>query len=141
VTGGRLHVLRTGLGLLVNPLVLILLAASVFSGIVGEALDAGIIVTFVLVSVGVDFFQMFHSEQAASKLQSLATLTATVCRDAQLTDIPMRLVAGRCSGAAPPGHDRQFVCLHANTCALTAAWSAPLGAPYGRRIRNVPLGR
>src|SRR5689334_16601799 len=76
VTGGRFHVLRTGLGLLANPLVLILLAASVVSGIVGETLDAGIIVTIVLVSVGLDFFQIFHSEQAASKLQSLVTLTA-----------------------------------------------------------------
>jgi P-type Mg2+ transporter len=83
-------VLRTGLGLLANPLVLILLAASIVSGIVGETLDAGIIVTIVLVSVGLDFFQIFHSEQAASKLQSLVTLTASVWRDAQLTDIPMR---------------------------------------------------
>jgi P-type Mg2+ transporter len=89
-TGGRFHVLRTGLGLLANPLVLILLAASVVSGIVGEALDAGIIVTIVLVSVGLDFFQIFHSEQAASKLQSLVTLTASVWRDAQLREIPMR---------------------------------------------------
>ena len=64
VTGRRFHLLRTGLGLLANPLVLILLAASVVSSVVGEALDAGIIVTIVLVSVGLDFFQMFHSEQA-----------------------------------------------------------------------------
>ena len=90
VTVGRFHVLRMGLGLLANPLVLILLAASVVSGIVGEALDAGIIVTIVLVSVGLDFFQIFHSEQAASKLQSLVTLTANVWRDAELHEIPMR---------------------------------------------------
>lgn len=37
-----------------------------------------------------DFFQIFHSEQAASKLQNLVTLTASVWRDAQLSDIPMR---------------------------------------------------
>jgi Mg2+-importing ATPase len=85
-------VLRTGLGLLANPLVLILLAASIVSGVVGEALDAGIIVTIVLVSVGLDFFQIFHSEQAATKLQSLVTLTASVWRDAKLTEIPMREV-------------------------------------------------
>jgi P-type Mg2+ transporter len=84
-------VLRTGLGLLANPLVLILLAASVVSSIVGKTLDAGIIVSIVLVSVGLDFFQIFHSEQAASKLQSLVTLTASVWRDAQLTDIPIAM--------------------------------------------------
>ena len=66
-TGGRFHVLRLGLGLFANPLVLILLTASVVSGIVGEGLDAGIIITIVLVSVGLDFFQIFHSEQAASR--------------------------------------------------------------------------
>ena len=43
-----------------------------------------------IVSVGLDFFQIYHSEQAASKLQSLVTLTASVWRDAQLTEIPMR---------------------------------------------------
>jgi P-type Mg2+ transporter len=92
VTGGRFHMLRTGLGLLANPLVLILLAASIVSGVVGEALDAGIIVTIVLVSVGLDFFQIFHSEQAATKLQRLVTLSASVWRDAKLTEIPMREV-------------------------------------------------
>jgi P-type Mg2+ transporter len=90
VTGRRFHLLRTGLDLLANPLVLILLAASVVSSVVGEALNAGIIVTSVLVSVGLDFFQIFHSEQAATKLQSLVTLTANVWRDGHLTHIPVR---------------------------------------------------
>jgi magnesium-transporting ATPase (P-type) len=77
---------------LANPLVLILLAASVVSGIVGEALDAAIIVTIVLLSVGLDFFQSFRSEQAATRLQGLVALTARVWRDAKLTDIPLREV-------------------------------------------------
>ena len=115
-TVGRFHMLRMGLGLLANPLVLILLAASVVSGIVGEALDAGIIVTIVLVSVGLDFFQIFHSEQAASKLQSLVTLTASVWRDgAAPRDPHARGGARRChqrarwrsaSGRCAPGVDR-----------------------------------
>ena len=78
-TGGHFRLLRTGLGLLANPLVVILLVASVVSGIVGETLSAAIIVTIVLLSVALDFFQSFHSEQAASRLQSLVTLTAGVC--------------------------------------------------------------
>lgn len=91
-TGGRFRQLRSGLGLLANPLVLILLAASVVSGIVGEALSAAIIVTIVLLSVGLDFFQTFRSEQAANRLQSLVALTARVWRDGTLTDIPLREV-------------------------------------------------
>src|SRR5579872_1355020 len=43
-TGGGFRLLRTGLGLLANPLVVILLVASIVSGIVGETLSAGIIV-------------------------------------------------------------------------------------------------
>jgi P-type Mg2+ transporter len=91
-TGGHFRLLRTGLGLLANPLVVILLVASVVSGIVGETLSAAIIVTIVLLSVALDFFQSFHSEQAASRLQSLVTLTAGVVRDGQLTEVPMREV-------------------------------------------------
>src|SRR5579884_1718139 len=91
-TGGHFRQLRSGLGLLANPLVLILLAASVVSGIVGETLSAAIIVTIVFLSVGLDFFQTFRSEQAANRLQGLVALTARVWRDGALTDIPLREV-------------------------------------------------
>ena len=64
-SGGRFRQVRAGLGLLANPLVLILLAASVVSGVVGEALNAAIIVTIVLLSVGVDFFQGARAELLA----------------------------------------------------------------------------
>jgi magnesium-transporting ATPase (P-type) len=39
-TGRRFRVLREGLGLLANPLVLILLVAAIVSGFLGEAVDA-----------------------------------------------------------------------------------------------------
>src|SRR5438094_4577249 len=91
-TGSRFRLLRTGLGLLANPLVVILLVASIVSGIVGETLSAAIIVTIVLLSVALDFFQSFHSERAANRLQSLVSLTAGVVRDGQVTEVPMREV-------------------------------------------------
>ncbi|MDQ6673655.1 MAG: HAD-IC family P-type ATPase [Chloroflexota bacterium] len=91
-TGGRFRILRMGLGLLVNPLVVILLVASVVSGIVGETLSAVIIVTIVLLSVALDFFQSFRSEQAATRLQSLVTLTASVVRDGRSVEVPVREV-------------------------------------------------
>ena len=89
-TGSRFRLLRTGLGLLANPLVVILLVASIVSGVVGETLSAAIIVSIVLLSVALDFFQSFRSEKAASSLQSLVTLTASVWRDGQLAEIPVR---------------------------------------------------
>jgi len=89
-TGRRFHLLWTGLGLLANPLVVILLVASIVSGIVGETLSAVIIVSIVLLSVALDFFQSFRSEKAASSLQSLVTLTASVFREGQQSELAVR---------------------------------------------------
>src|SRR5207248_6356425 len=86
-TSSRFRLLRTGLGFLANPLVVILLVASIVSGVVGETLSAVIIVSIVLLSVALDFFQSFRSEKAASSLQSLVTLTASVWRDGQLAEV------------------------------------------------------
>jgi len=89
-TGSRFRLLQTGLGLLANPLVVILLVASIVSGVVGETLSAAIIVSIVLLSVALDFFQSFRSEKAASSLQSLVALTTSVWRDGQLAEVPVR---------------------------------------------------
>lgn len=94
-TGRRFWLFRTLLGLALNPLVLILLAASIISGLVGEAINATLIVLMIVVSLGLDFFQMYRSEQAASKLQSLIALTTRVWRDGRLQEIPVHeLVPG-----------------------------------------------
>jgi P-type Mg2+ transporter len=91
-TGRRFRVVREGLGLLANPLVLILLVAAVVSGFLGEPLDAAIIVVIVLLSVGLDFYQVFQSDQAANRLKSLVALTTTALRDGRQTEIPVREV-------------------------------------------------
>jgi P-type Mg2+ transporter len=91
-TGRRFRVLREGLGFLANPLVLILLVAAVISGFLGEALDAAIIVLVVMLSVALDFFQVFRSEQAANRLKSLVALTTTAIRDGQPIEVPVREV-------------------------------------------------
>ncbi|HEX8966706.1 MAG TPA: HAD-IC family P-type ATPase, partial [Chloroflexota bacterium] len=89
-TGRRFRVLREGLGLLANPLVLILIAAALISIRFGEVLDAGIIIVVILLSVALDFFQVFRSEQAANRLKSLVALTTTVIRDGRPAQIPVR---------------------------------------------------
>jgi hypothetical protein len=73
-----------------NPLVVILVVASIVSGFVGETFSAVIIVTIVLLSVALDFFQSFRSEKAASRLQSLVTLTASVFRDGEQSEVAVR---------------------------------------------------
>src|SRR5450755_2078658 len=47
-----------------NPLVAILLFASIVSAFVGEIVNASIIVVIVSVGVGLNFFQTFRSEKA-----------------------------------------------------------------------------
>jgi Mg2+-importing ATPase len=81
--------------LFANPLVLILLVASILSAWLGEDVDAGIIVTIVLLSVTVNFWQSYRSQRAADRLRASVAPTATVLRDATWQEIPPRqLVPG-----------------------------------------------
>ncbi len=89
-SGHRFWAAQTLLGFLANPLVLILLAASVVSGLLGEAVNATLITLMVLLSVALDFFQVFRSQQAAAKLQALIPSLITVWRDGRPTEIAVR---------------------------------------------------
>jgi len=64
-----------------SPLIIILLFAAVISGIVGEPAHVGIILTIVLVSVILDFYQENKAGKAAELLKEKVTTTATVLRD------------------------------------------------------------
>ncbi len=80
------------LRLFANPLVVILFVASAISALLGQVTDATIIVTIVLLSVGINFWQSYRSQQAAEALRSMVTPTATVCRDGTWREIPVRSV-------------------------------------------------
>ncbi len=90
--GPRFRLTRTFVGLIANPLVLILLAASLVSALLGEAVNATLISLMVLLSIALDFFQVYRSEQAASQLRRLVTPTCRVRRDGQSREIPVREV-------------------------------------------------
>jgi Mg2+-importing ATPase len=90
--GHRFRVLREGLALFTNPLVLILLLASIISGLLGDRVDAAIIVVIVLLSVALDFYQVYSSQQAAAQLKSMIAPTTTVWRDGHPTEIAVRAV-------------------------------------------------
>src|SRR5579883_1172223 len=80
-SGHHFWAVRTLLGFLANPLVLILLAASIVSGVLGEPVNATLITLMIVLSVALDFFQVYRSEQAAAKLQALIPTMTTVWRD------------------------------------------------------------
>jgi Mg2+-importing ATPase len=75
-----------------NPLVIILLVASAISGALGQGVDALIIVTIVVMSISINFWQSYKSQQAADRLRASVTPTATVLRDGRWQEIPRRTV-------------------------------------------------
>ncbi len=64
-----------------NPLVLILLAASMISAATGDAASAGVVAVMVLLSVILDFVQEHRAGQAAEQLASQVALKVRVIRD------------------------------------------------------------
>jgi Mg2+-importing ATPase len=89
------------LALFFNPLVIILLVASLVSFILGDAADAGIILVIVLLSISINFSQTYQSRRAVEKLREHVTPTATVLRDVEWREIKRQeIVPGDISGLA-----------------------------------------
>jgi Mg2+-importing ATPase len=79
--------LREFARLVANPLVVILLFASVISGAVGQLVNAVVIGAMVLLGVLLGWTQSVRAHRAAEQLRLLVTPTATVLRDGSWLDI------------------------------------------------------
>jgi len=88
----RLSALVQLVGLFANPLVIILLVAGAISASLGQRTDALIIITIVLLGIAINFWQTYRSQQAADRLRASVAPTATVLRDGQWLEIPLRTV-------------------------------------------------
>lgn len=126
VTAQRLTSVKQLFLLFTNPLVLILLAASIVSAFFGEALDASIIIVIILLSITLNFLQTHRSERAVEGLRKQVALTATVRRDGTWQELPRReLVPGDIirlsAGDMVPADARllQTVYLHVQQASLT----------------------
>jgi len=87
------------LGLLVsqfkNPLVLILIVASIISLVAAEWVDAGVVLAIVLGSTILGFAQEYIAGNAIEKLRSKVTIHSTIVRDGQPQVLPSsRVVPG-----------------------------------------------
>ena len=90
-SSGVLQFLR----LFLNPLVAILLLAALVSAILGDQINASIIIAIVLLSNILNFVQTYHSQNAVEKLRAKVSPTATVLRDGTWIELPRReLVPG-----------------------------------------------
>lgn len=70
-----------------NPLVAILIIAALISAFTGNKVNASIIITMVLVSIILDYFQSHRSLLAAKRLQTQVAATANVLRENQWCEI------------------------------------------------------
>jgi len=81
--------------LLANPLVIILLIASLASALLGERVNASIIVLMVVLSVVLNFVQTYRSHRVAERLREAMAPTANAFRDGGWIEIRRRdLVPG-----------------------------------------------
>jgi Mg2+-importing ATPase len=73
--------------LFVNPLVVILLVASVLSAVLGQRADAVIIFVIAMSSVAINFVQTYRSGKAIRRLREHVSLTASVLREGLWRDV------------------------------------------------------
>jgi P-type Mg2+ transporter len=73
-----------------NPLVLLLLAASVISFVTGDATSFYVIVAIIFLSVTLDFAKEYRAERAIEKLRESVSCTATLLRDGVAVELPLR---------------------------------------------------
>src|ERR1017187_6579197 len=71
-----------------NPLVLILLAASAISIVLGDPVGGSIIIAIVLLSVIVNFYTEFQARHAVEDIRKQVATTAAVLRDVHETELP-----------------------------------------------------
>ena len=83
---------RSWLGLLADQfkdfMILVLIAAAVVSGVLGELVDTLAIVVIVLLNAVIGFVQAWRADKAMAALQQLAAAQATVLRGSEVRQIP-----------------------------------------------------
>jgi Mg2+-importing ATPase len=149
----RTTVLTQLVRLFANPLIAILLVASVISAAVGEWVNATIITVMVLLGVTINFIQTYHSQRAVERLRTRVAPTATVLRDGVWGELPrseivpgdvIRLVPGDVVPADAALIDSEH--LHVQESALTGEslpvekQAAPEGPATSPERNTVYLG-
>ncbi len=76
--------------LFANPLLIILLIASIVSAFLGQVINAVIIAVMVLISSALNFIQTYRSERAAQRLREQVAPTAIALRDGKWVEILRR---------------------------------------------------
>ena len=133
-------------GFLTNPMAAILLVACVVSAVLGDVVNASLIVLMVVLGVALNFVLTHRSQRAAERLREQVAPRATVLRDGTWVEVLRRdLVPGDvirlCAGDRIPADARLVECrdLHVHEAALTGE-SMPVEKESGGANDRVFLG-
>ncbi|TVY00684.1 calcium-translocating P-type ATPase, SERCA-type [Cohnella terricola] len=128
-------------------MVLVLLGATVISGLLGEMLDALTIVAIILINGILGFYQEYRAERSLRALKELSAPSAKVIRGGEYTQVPARdLVAGDVvlleSGDRVPADLRLIVC---NECSIDESALTGESVPSTKEAKpiassEIPLG-
>ncbi len=126
-----------------NPLVLILLASSVISIVLGDQVGGSIIIAIVLLSVIVNFYTEFQARHAVESIRKQVATTAAVLRDGHEMELPVaELVPGDVvrlsAGDLAPADTRLLDAkdLHVRESALTGE-----SLPVDKAAADLPEGQ
>ena len=75
-----------------SPLLLLLVFASIASGLTQEWFDAGMVLLIVVTTVVIGFVREYSAETAARALQARVHVRARVMRDGRVTDVPVAAI-------------------------------------------------
>jgi Mg2+-importing ATPase len=75
-----------------NPLVILLIALGVLSYLTGDLRATTVIGVMVVLGVVLRFFQEMRADNAAEKLKAMVNVTATVVRNGQDTEVPLKML-------------------------------------------------
>ncbi len=94
-TGGKRHALHILTSQFSNALILILIAAAAISFLLGEAIEAAVILAIVLFNALLGFVQEYRAERALEELKGFLTMKAKVMREGEVIEVDSRyLVPG-----------------------------------------------
>ena len=80
------------LGQLKNPIMLILIFATIVSASTGDLTDATIILAIILGSSILSFFQEYRASNAVEELRAKVQIKSIVLRDGKLEEMPARMI-------------------------------------------------
>jgi magnesium-transporting ATPase (P-type) len=144
IEGRRRGPVRMFLDQFTDFMIVVLLAAAVISGVIGDVTDTVVILVIVVLNAVIGFVQEYRAEAAIAALRQLAAPLARVLRDGRSHSIPAQeLVAGDIvlldAGAVVPADVRllEVAALQTQEAALTGE-SAAVSKSADAQIADMP---